>query len=97
MEDRKYAEGLDDLSGRYLTFYIDEVIYSLPLGHIIEIINMQHITHIPGVPHYVKGIVNLRGKVVPVRRARFCGRAGPARRPALPGQRHRPRRRGPRS
>ncbi len=66
MEDTKYSAGSDDLTGRYLTFYIGEVIYSLPLGHVIEIINIQHITHIPGVPFYVKGIVNLRGKVVPV-------------------------------
>jgi purine-binding chemotaxis protein CheW len=66
MEDTNYAAGLDDLSGRYLTFYIEDIIYSLPLSHVIEIINIQHITHIPGVPHYVKGIVNLRGKVVPV-------------------------------
>ena len=56
----------DDLSGRYLTFYIEDVIYSLPLNHVIEIIGIQHITHIPGVPEYVKGIVNLRGKVVPI-------------------------------
>ncbi|MCL2121782.1 MAG: chemotaxis protein CheW [Clostridiales bacterium] len=56
----------DDLTGRYLTFYIEDVIYSLPLNHVIEIIGIQHITHIPSVPYYIKGVVNLRGKVVPI-------------------------------
>ena len=56
----------DDLSGRFLTFFIDEVVYSLPLTHVIEIIGIQHITHIPSVPFYIKGIINLRGKVVPI-------------------------------
>ena len=66
MDDITMDSALDDLSGRYLTFYIEDVIYSLPLIHVIEIIGTQHITHVPGVPDYVKGIVNLRGKVVPI-------------------------------
>ena len=56
----------DDLTGRCLTFHIDETIYSLSLIHVIEIIGMQRVTHIPGMPPYIKGIVNLRGKVVPI-------------------------------
>ena len=56
----------DDLSGRYLSFYIGDIIYSLPLNHVIEIIGIQNITHIPNVPHYIKGIINLRGKIVPI-------------------------------
>jgi len=66
MEDSNFADGKDDLAGRFLTFYIDDIIYSLPLTHVIEIIGIQTITHIPAVPHYIKGIVNLRGKVVPI-------------------------------
>ena len=56
----------DDLSGRYLSFYIDDIIYSLPLNHVIEIIGIQNITHIPNCPYYIKGIINLRGKIVPI-------------------------------
>jgi len=56
----------DDLTGRYLTFDIEDTIYSLPLTSVIEIIGIQHITHIPNVPHYIKGIINLRGKIVPI-------------------------------
>ena len=66
MEDLETTAVQDDLSGRYLTFYIEDVIYSIPLNHVIEIISVQHITHIPNVPPYIKGIVNLRGKVVPI-------------------------------
>lgn len=62
----------DDLKGRYLTFYIDKTLYGIELTHVIEIIEIssinseQPITHVPSLPHYMKGIINLRGKVVPV-------------------------------
>ena len=71
MDDLNTVEIQDDLAGRYLTFYIEDVIYSLPLNHVIEIIGMQRVTHVPGVPGYIKGIINLRGKVVPVTDARL--------------------------
>ena len=66
MDDTNITVPVDDLSGRYLTFNIEDNVYSLPLNHVIEIIGMQHITHIPSVAYYIKGIVNLRGKVVPI-------------------------------
>ena len=68
MEDTNasFTDVQDDLSGRFLTFFIEDIIYSLPLTHVIEIIGIQHITHIPSVPYYIKGIINLRGKVVPI-------------------------------
>lgn len=56
----------DYFSGRFLLFYIEETLYGLPLRHVLEIIKTQHITRIPKVPHHIKGIINLRGKVVPV-------------------------------
>lgn len=56
----------DDLSGRFLTFYIEDTIYGIELLHVIEIISIQSITQVPHVPHYIKGIINLRGKIVPV-------------------------------
>ena len=71
MDDIYNEEIQDDLAGRYLTFYIGEVVYSLPLFHVIEIIGMQRVTHVPGLPDYIKGIVNLRGKVVPITDARL--------------------------
>jgi len=59
-------DALDDLSGRYLTFYIGDTFYGIELLHILEIISIQSITSVPGLPHYYKGLINLRGKVVPV-------------------------------
>ena len=57
---------LDDLSGRCLTFYIDQTIYGIDLCKVIEIISVLPITRVPSLPSYVKGLINLRGKVVPV-------------------------------
>ena len=51
---------------KYLTFFIDGQLYALPTSRIVEIIRMQPITFFPGLPEYVKGVVNLRGKIVPL-------------------------------
>ncbi|MEG1971551.1 MAG: chemotaxis protein CheW [Oscillospiraceae bacterium] len=59
-------ERSDDLEGRYLTFFIDDITYGVELLHVLEIIGVQMITKTPGVPYYIKGIINLRGKIVPV-------------------------------
>ena len=56
----------DDLNDRFLTFYIEDAVYGIALSHVTEIISIQSVTHIPEVSSYVKGIINLRGKVVPV-------------------------------
>ncbi len=52
--------------GEILLFYIDEVLYGLEIQYITEIIGIQPITVVPRVPNYIKGIINIRGKVVPV-------------------------------
>lgn len=59
-------EVIDDLQGRFLTFNIDDVFYGIELLHTIEIISIQPITKAPNLPRYIKGITNLRGKVVPI-------------------------------
>lgn len=60
------VSGSDELSGRVLLFNIGSALYGLPLTHVLEIINIQKSTHLPNTPIYIKGVVNLRGKVVPV-------------------------------
>ncbi|MEA4892927.1 MAG: chemotaxis protein CheW [Peptococcaceae bacterium] len=60
------ADAIDELKGRFLLFYLDDTLYGVELRLVLEIINIQHITHLPGVPDHIKGIVNLRGKIVPV-------------------------------
>lgn len=56
----------DTLKGKYLTFFIDNVTYAIEIKFVTEIIGIQPITEIPELPSYVKGIINLRGKIVPV-------------------------------
>jgi purine-binding chemotaxis protein CheW len=57
----------------YLTFALDEQVYGVPLDRVLEIIGMMPITPIPETPAHVKGVINLRGRVIPVvdARARF--------------------------
>ncbi|MFA7502823.1 MAG: chemotaxis protein CheW, partial [Anaerovoracaceae bacterium] len=59
------------LQGRYLTFYMDEELYGMDIQHIIEIIGVQPITVVPEMPEYIRGITNLRGKIIPVMDARL--------------------------
>lgn len=56
----------DTLNDKYLTFIIDNQIYGLEIKYITEIISMQPITRMPDIPEYVKGVINLRGKVIPL-------------------------------
>lgn len=51
---------------KHLTFHLDEERYAIPITKIKEIINMLPITHVPRMPDYIKGVINLRGKIVPV-------------------------------
>ena len=54
------------LAGKYLTFFLGGETYGLPVLKVREIISMLPITQVPQVPAYMKGVINLRGKVIPV-------------------------------
>jgi purine-binding chemotaxis protein CheW len=56
----------DTQKDRYLTFVLGEECYGIEIRYVTEIIGMQAITVIPEIPDYVKGIINLRGKIIPV-------------------------------
>jgi purine-binding chemotaxis protein CheW len=64
----KYATDMeeDTLKGRYLTFALGEESYGIEVRYVTEIVGIQKITKIPELPDYVKGIINLRGKIIPV-------------------------------
>lgn len=49
-----------------LVFYIEDVLYAIDIKYVVEIIGMQPITQIPKIPEYINGVINIRGKVVPV-------------------------------
>lgn len=59
-------EAENTLKNRYLTFSIGNEVYGIALEYVIEIVGIQPITAIPGLPEYVKGVMNLRGKIIPV-------------------------------
>ena len=56
----------DTQEGKYLTFVIGKEEYGLEIRYVIEIIGIQNITEVPDMPNYIKGVINLRGKVIPV-------------------------------
>jgi purine-binding chemotaxis protein CheW len=56
----------DTQHGRYLTFMLGAEIYGIEICHVSEIIGVQPITRMPEMPAYIRGIINLRGKIFPV-------------------------------
>jgi len=52
--------------GKYLTFALAHEEYGLEILKVREIIGYMEITAVPQMPHYVKGVINLRGQVIPV-------------------------------
>jgi purine-binding chemotaxis protein CheW len=59
-------EGEDTQEGKFLTFILGEEEYGIEIRHVTEIIGIQSITEVPDMPAHVKGVINLRGKVIPV-------------------------------
>ncbi|MDF3002072.1 MAG: chemotaxis protein CheW [Bacillota bacterium] len=56
----------DTQKNRFLTFAVGKEIYGIEIMHVTEIIGIQRITAVPELPDYLKGIINLRGKIIPV-------------------------------
>ena len=55
-----------EMEGKYLTFTLADEEYGIGILKIKEIIGMMPITTVPQTPEFVKGVINLRGKVIPV-------------------------------
>ena len=64
----------DQRVGKYLTFLLGREEYAIAVLKVREIMGIQDITAVPQTPAYVKGVINLRGKVIPVvdLRLKFC-------------------------
>ncbi|MBB6216221.1 purine-binding chemotaxis protein CheW [Anaerosolibacter carboniphilus] len=56
----------DTQRGKYLTFALGNEFYGIEIKYVTEIIGVQPITEIPELPEYIRGIINLRGKIIPV-------------------------------
>ena len=60
-------EELEDIRhGKYMTFQVGMDFFGIELKYVNEIIQMQPVTPIPEVEHFIKGLINLRGKIIPV-------------------------------
>ena len=58
---------IDDVQkDKYLLFYLGQNLYAMEIRYIQELVHLGKITPVPGVPHHIKGIINLRGQVVVV-------------------------------
>jgi len=61
-----WDEDEDAQKDKYLTFRVGEEIFGFGIEYVTEIVGMQKITEVPDVARYVKGVINLRGLVIPV-------------------------------
>lgn len=68
-----YEDDDVNIQDTYLTFSIDNEEYAVCVRYVTEIVRLQKIIEVPDVPNYIKGVINLRGKVIPVMdiRSRF--------------------------
>src|ERR1035438_8153669 len=68
------AAATDQRAGKYLTFILGREEFAIRVLKVREIMGIQDITAVPQTPAYVKGVINLRGKVIPVvdLRLKFC-------------------------
>lgn len=58
--------GEDTQKGKFMTFRTGKETFGISISYVNEIISMQPITGIPEVEDYIKGLINLRGKIIPV-------------------------------
>jgi len=56
----------DPRAGKYLTFQLGREEFGIPVLKVKEIMGVQDITAVPGTPSHLKGVLNLRGKIIPV-------------------------------
>ncbi|HEX3038218.1 MAG TPA: chemotaxis protein CheW [Oscillospiraceae bacterium] len=65
-EANLHSQGSDEMYGKYLTFWADSQLFGIPIADVVQIVGVQTITKIPEFPEYAKGIIDLRGSIIPV-------------------------------
>ena len=55
-----------EMEGKYLTFLTDRQLFGVPIADVVQIVGIQTITEVPEFPSYAKGIINLRGSIIPL-------------------------------
>lgn len=64
--EEKQANGVGLNTNRFLTFYLNDEIYGVDIFDVKEIIAMMKTTAVPKTPKFIKGVMNLRGNIIPV-------------------------------
>lgn len=67
----------DGQKDMFMTFVVGKETYGIEISHIIEIIGMQEYTEVPEMPDYIRGIINLRGNIIPLMDVRLRFRMEP--------------------
>lgn len=62
----------DEIREKYLTFWSDNQLYAVPILHVEQIVEMQDITLIPDFVDCVRGVINMRGTIIPVLDFQLC-------------------------
>lgn len=65
-QEEELAEEEDIRQGKYMTFQVEQDVFGIELKYVSEIIQMQPVTPIPEVEPFIEGLINLRGKIIPV-------------------------------
>jgi purine-binding chemotaxis protein CheW len=65
-QQQQVSSGAGGLAGKYLTFQLGREEFGIRVLQVREIMGMQDITAVPQMPPHVRGVINLRGKVIPV-------------------------------
>ncbi len=66
MEAATVTQNVNELAGKYLTFSLGNEDYGVGILSVREIIGVMEVTAVPHTPGYIKGVINLRGRVIPV-------------------------------
>jgi purine-binding chemotaxis protein CheW len=64
--EKSASAGADRRAGKYLAFHLGAEEFGIPVLSVREIMGLQDITAVPHTPAHVRGVINLRGKVIPV-------------------------------
>lgn len=56
----------EETEGKYLTFWVAKQLFAVSIANVEQIIGIQEVTEVPDAPAYAKGVINLRGTIIPV-------------------------------
>ncbi len=66
LDDDHFHKTEDSQKDKYLTFHLAGTDYGIDIAFVTEIVGVQKITDVPDMSDFIKGVINLRGKVIPV-------------------------------